>query len=170
VGVTVASDRGSVIREHPYLAAYLGALSAVWLVSILTWTFEPGVTPVLHPVAQALQFILVVIASTLAALRLRARPPVIDAGAPLGSYDGRWTGSDDVGAQSFWSAVRVGAVAMVVNVVILILLDLALAGAAAWPGTSISWIGAGIGAGVVLGMLGAVLALGVSLILRHRPR
>jgi hypothetical protein len=168
--MTVARDRRSVVRDHPHLVAYLVALSAVWLVSILTWTVRPGETPALHPVAQALQYLLVVFAATLAALRLRARPPMNDGEALLGFYDLRWTISDDVGAQSFWSAVRLGAVAMVVNVVILIVLDLALAGGAAGPGTALGWIGAGIGAGAVLGMFGALVALGVSAILRHRPR
>ena len=154
----VASDRGRLVRDHPSLVAYAGTLAGVWLVSIFTWTLEPGATPVLHPVAQALQSLPVVLAATLAALRVRAGP------------DRRWRESDDVGALSFWSAVRVGALAMVVNVVIFIVLDLALAGGASWPGTAIGWIGAGIGAGVMLGMLGAVVALGIAAVLRHRPR
>lgn len=157
-------------RAHPYLVGYAVVLVVTWVASIVTWTVPDGRTPELHPVAQAAQYLLVLVASTLAALQLRAHPGDGGAGATLGFYELRWSISDDVGARSFWTAVRIGALAMLVNVAILVVADLVVSGGAAGIGAYLAWIGAAVAAGGVIGMFGALIALAAAPVLRRMRR
>lgn len=152
------------VRARPYLVAYLVVLAAVWLVSLATLQPSNGV-PELHPTAQALQYLIVLVASTLAALRLRIEPDPERADAIFGFHEMRLTVRDDLDGHTFWTALAVGAAAMTVNVVILIVLDVAT-GAAGNVGDYIGWIGAAIAAGVVIGIIGAIVAFGIHAALR----
>ena len=149
---------GSFVRRHPFLATYLGALAAVWLVTGLTWQASVDGALRLDPIAQALQYLLVLAAATLASLRLRILARDDGAGAVFGFYERRWAIADDVGGRTFWTALWIGAAAMVVNVLLFVVADLATGGPAAIP-TYVAWVGSGIAAGGVIGMFGAVLAL-----------
>lgn len=164
----MAVDRGGHFRNHPFLAAYLVALTAVWAVTIATWSVRPGQTLDLHPVAQVLQYLLVVVAATLAALRIRVEPRDLRSGSAFAYYDLRWEVSDDIGGQAFWTALWVGAAAMTANVVLLALADLAIAGGAAGGLTYLEWIGAGIASGAILGMFSTFIAVAVAWLLRRR--
>lgn len=152
-------ERGSLLREHPFLVVYLVALLLIWAASAATWSIRPGAPPALHPVAQGLQYLLVVLASTLAALRLRTQPVQDGGTGGFRWYDYEWRISDDVGARSFWTAAWVGIVAMEANVAFLILSDLVAGGGGAGIGTYLEWVGAGLAAGFVIGMFSAFLAL-----------
>lgn len=164
--MALRSYRWSVVRGHPFLVAYLAALVAVWLASAATWKVAAGEPPDLHPVAQGLQYILVVIAATLAALRLRVEPRETRADALLGFYDLRWSLSDDIGGQTFWTAIWVGSAAMLVNVLVLVVADLLLESGGV--GSYIAWIGSGIASGALLGMFSALIAFVIALVLRRR--
>ena len=167
--MSLDADRSSLLRDHPYLVTYLAALGIAWIATVATWSTSEGRTPDLHQIAQAVQYLLVVLAATLSALQLRARPGDEQGEATLGFYDRRWSITDDIGARSFWSAVRIGALAMVVNVLIFIVADVLVAGGAAGIGTYAGWIGAAVGAGAIIGMVGALIAL-VIVTLRRRVR
>ena len=164
--MTAAGDRRSLVRDHPFLAAYLGALAAVWAFSIATWTVRGGQPPALHPVAQGLQYLLVVVAATLAALQLRIGGRETRADAEFRMFDRAWSIRDDIAGQAFWTALWVGAAAMVLNIVILALADLLVAGGSAGVRTYFEWIGSGIAAGAVLGMFSALLAAIVAWLIR----
>lgn len=157
------------IRAHPYLAAYGAAFLAIWVVTVATWTIRPATTPDIHPTAALLQYILVVAAATLAALRIRIEWAGSRPEATLGFFDYRWRISDNVSGHSFWIAVAIGIAAMVVNVVLLAALDVLVTGNVAL-GSYLSWIGAGIGAGTLLGMAGAILAAVAGILLRRLRR
>ena len=165
--MTIAGERRSLMRAHPFLVAYLAALAAVWLVTIATWTVRPGEPPDLHPLAQVLQYLLVVLAATLAALRLRVQPREPDHDAQFGFYDLRWSIPNDLGGQTFWAAMGIGVVAMLANIVLLVVADLLL-GAAAGVGAYLGWLGAGVGAGALIGIFSALIALVVASVLRRR--
>lgn len=158
----IAADRRSLVRGHPFLLTYLVALAVVWLLSVVTWTIDGG-TPSLAPLAQGLQYLLVVVAATLAALRLRFEPQPTRADAQFGYGERRWSVEDDVGGRTFWMAIGVGMVAMVVNVVIFILADLAATGGGN-VGEWLGWIAAGIGAGAIIGLFSSLIALVVATI------
>ena len=164
--MTIAGDRRSLVRGHPFLAAYLAALVLVWLVTVATWTVRPGEPPALHPLAQVLQYLLVVLAATLAALRLRVEPREPSADAQFGFYDVRWSVPNDIGGQTFWTAMGIGVVAMLANIVLLVVADLLLGGAAG-VGGYLAWLSAGVGAGALLGMFSALIALVVAAVLRR---
>jgi hypothetical protein len=168
--VTATGERRSLIRRHPFLAIFLVGLVGVWVVSALTWAVDAEGILQLHPLAQALQYLLVVLAATLAGLRLRIQPRELRQQTVLGFFDHRLAISDDTGGQAFWTAVGIGALVMGVNVAILVLADLAVTGGAAGAGSYLAWVGAGVAAGAVLGMLSAFLALFAALILRRRHR
>lgn len=165
--MTMSADPRAFVSAHPFLALYLVALAVVWGVTVATWTIGSGQPPSLHPVAQGLQYLLVMVAATLGALRLRVEGRETRANAEFGFYDLRWSIADDVGGQAFWTALWVGAAAMVVNVVLLAVADL-LTGGAAGFGTYFEWIGTGLAAGAVVGMFSAFVAVGVAAILRRR--
>ena len=166
--MTAADAPDSVVRNHPFLSAYLAVLLVVWLVSAATWTLGADGALELHPIAQALQYLLVVVAATLAGLRLRVQPRDVREGATFGFYDLRWSVAHDVGGDAFWTAVGIGAGAMVLNVTILVLADLAVAGGAAGVAAYLEWIGAAIAAGAILGMLSAFIAVAVAIVVRRR--
>lgn len=166
--MTVVPGRRSVAKEHPFLVLYLVVLAVVWVVSIATWTLREGEPPALHPVGQALQYLLVVVAATLGGLRLRLDARETRSDAQFRFYDLGWSISDDIGGQVFWRAMAVGAAAMVANVVLLALADLVVAGGSAGLRTYLEWVGTGIAAGVVLGMFSAFLAVGIAAIVRRR--
>lgn len=151
-----------------FVVAYLVALVAVWTFTVATWSVGGGATPSLHPIAQALQFLLVVAAGMLIALYLRGRAGDMGS-ATLGFYERRWTISDDTGARTLWPAAFAGAAAMLANVAILIVADL-LIGAGASAGSYLEWVGAGIGAGLLLGTFGALAAAGVAAVGRLSRR
>lgn len=155
----MVGERVSLLREHPFLVVYLIALLLIWAASAATWSIRPGASPDLHPVAQGLQYLLVVLASTLAALRLRTQPVQDGATGGFRWYDYEMRISDDVGARSFWAAAWVGIVAMEANVAFLVVADLVAAGGGAGIGTYIQWVGAGLAAGFVIGMFSAFVAL-----------
>lgn len=158
-------QRTSLVRGHPFLTVYLIVLGAVWAISALTWTVAANGSLELHPGAQALQYVLVVLAATLAALRLRVEPRQTQDDAQFGFYDLRWSISSDVGSRTFWAAIAVGAGAMIVNVGLLTVADV-LAGAGAGLGTYVEWAGSGLAAGAVLGMFSALLAIPIAAIYR----
>lgn len=166
--MAVASDRRSFVREHPFLTAYLVALVVVWAITAATWTVRAGEAPALHPLAQVLQYLLVLVAAVLAALRLRVGTRETRDDARFGFYDLRWAIRDDIGGQTFWTALWVGAAAMMVNVILLAFADLVVGGASAGLGTYLEWLGAGLAAGAVLGMFGALLAAVIALAVRRR--
>ena len=159
--------RRSLVREHPFLALYLAALAVVWVVTIATWTVRSGQPPAFHPVAQGLQYLLVAIAATLAALRLRIETREMRADAGFRFHDLGWTISDDIGGQTFWTALWVGVAAMLVNILLLALADLVTGGSSGLR-TYLEWMGTGIAAGAVLGMFSALIAWAVAAILRRR--
>lgn len=160
-------ERRAFAIAHPFLVAYLAALVAVWGFSVLSWTARPGSTPELHPVAQALQYVLAAVAATLAALRLRVQPPQMREGSGFQFYDLHWEVADDVGGQAFWTAIFVGAAAMVVNVVLLAVADVAVGGASAGFGTYLGWIGSAMAAGAILGLFSTLLALVIAVVVRR---
>lgn len=145
---------------HRFVVAYLVVLVVVWAFSVVTWRVGDGATPSLHPIAQVLQFLLVVVAGMLAALYLRSQGGD-PGGATFGWYDRRWTVSDDIGARTLWPAVLVGGAAMLLNVLILVVADQVVGGGAG-SDRYLEWVGAGIGAGLVLGSFGALAAAGVA--------
>jgi hypothetical protein len=158
------TDRRAPLRGHPFLVAYLVALVVVWTVTVLTWEVRGG-TLELSGLAQVLQYLLVGVASALAALRLRVEAREAPADAMFGFYDLRWTVADDIGGRTFWLAMGVGVVAMVVNIVLLVAADLFVAGGSD-PGTYAAWLGGGIAAGGIVGMFGALLAAAVAVVMR----
>jgi hypothetical protein len=157
------TDRWAPVRGHPFLAAYVVALVAVWSVTALTWDVRGG-TLELSPLAQVLQYLLVGIAAALAALRLRVQAREA-ADAMFGFGELRWAVADDIGGRTFWLAMGVGVVAMVVNIALLVAADLLVAGGSE-PGTYAAWLAGGIAAGGIVGMFGALLAAGVAVVMR----
>jgi len=143
------------VSLRAYVGAYLVALVAVWSVSVATWTLRDGATPALHPIAQGLQYLLVVVAAMIAALYLRRRVRELDQ-AIIGYGDRRWVISDDVGARTLWPSAFIGACAMLVNVALLVLADLAVGDGRSAP-MYLAWVGAAIGSGLLLGTFGALL-------------
>ena len=164
----LARDRRSVVKGHPFLLAYLAVLASVWLFSIATWDVVDG-TPVLAPLAQGLQYLLVVVAATLAALRLRVEPQESRADALFGYGRLRWSVTDDVGGRTFWTAIGVGMLAMLVNIVLYIAADLLVTGGGD-VGEWMGWIGAGIGAGAILGLFSSLVALVVATVVSNLRR
>lgn len=158
----IAADRRSLVRGHPFLVTYLVALAVVWLLSVATWAVDDG-TPSLAPLAQWLQYLLVVVAATLAALRLRVEPQPMRADALFGFGQLRWTVEDDVGGRTFWTAIGVGMLAMLVNVILFVLADLVVTGGGD-VGEWLEWIGSGIGAGAIIGLFSSLIALVVATI------
>ncbi len=155
--ITRGGGAGATLRSHPYLAAYLALLAVVWVASVTTWTIVDG-PPVLHPLAQGLQFLVVAVAGTLAALRIRLEGREMRADALLGYGERRWTLSDDLGGQTFWWAVFAGIAAMLVNVLLLMAGDL-LATGGGDIGVWLGWIEAGVGAGAIIGLFCSLIAL-----------
>jgi hypothetical protein len=150
----------SFVRAHPYLGIYLVLLAVVWIVSVAT--LEPGDgTPQLHPVAQVLQYVIVLVATTLAALRLRIEPDPGRADAVFGFHEMRVTVRDDIDGHTFWTALLVGAAAMTINVLLLAALD-RVTGGAGDVATYVGWVGAAIASGVVIGVIGAILAAAIN--------
>lgn len=158
----LAHDRPSQVRGHPFLVTYLVVLAAVWLFSLATWNVDDG-TPSLAPLAQGLQYLLVVVAATLAALRLRVEPQAMRADAQFGFGQLRWSIKDDVGGRTFWSAIGVGMLAMLGNVLLFVFADLVATGGGD-VGEWVAWIGAGIGAGAIIGLFSSLIALLVATI------
>jgi hypothetical protein len=163
-------ERRSSASAHPFLVAYLAAFVAVWVFSVVTWTARPGSTPELHPVAQVLQYVLAAVAATLAALRLRVQPPEMREGAGFQFYDLHWEVNDDVGGQAFWTAIAVGAAAMIVNVVLLAVADVAVGGGSAGFATYLGWIGSAMAAGAILGLFSTLVALAIATVVRRVRR
>jgi hypothetical protein len=159
-------ERSSFVRQRPFLAAFLVALAVVWAVSVATWTVDQGGVLQLHPVAQGLQYLLAVIAATLAGLRLRLQPRERGQ-AVLGFFDRQLAIADDPGGHAFWIGTGIGALVLAVNVVILVLADLVVGGGTAGLATYLGWIGGGVAAGAILGMLSAFVAVVVAFLLRR---
>lgn len=156
-------------HAQSFLALYVAALIVVWLVTVATWTVARGQPLELHPAAAGLQYLLVVLAATLAALQLRLGPADDHPSASFGWFDYRWSIPDDVGGRSFWRAMGIGALAMEVNVALLIVADV-IAASAAGSGSYLEWLGSGIAAGGVLGIVGALLAAVGGAVIRRRAR
>lgn len=153
-------DERTLLTRHPFLIAYLVALAGVWVVTAATWSAAGG-TLVLDPLAQALQYLLVVAAATLAALRLRIEPQPQRADAQYGFGQLRWSVEDDVGGRTFWVAIAVGMVAMLVNVLLYIVADGLVTGRAD-VGQWVEWLAAGLAAGAILGLFSSLAALVVA--------
>lgn len=148
----------AAIATRPYLATYLAAVIATWLLSALTWRVQPGRPIELASLAQALQYLLVLLAGALAALHVRSRAGGYDSPATVRFYDYELALPDDSGGATFWRGIAAGIVAMLANVAFVVAADLVAAAGAAGGGSYIGWIGAGIAAGGVLGMFGALFA------------
>lgn len=148
----------ATIAARPYLAAYLAAVIATWLLSALTWRVQAGRPVELAPLAQVLQYLLVLLAGALAALHVRSRAGSYDGSATVRFYDYELALPDDRGGATFWRGIVAGIVAMLANVAFVIAADLVVAGGAAGGGSYVGWIGAGVAAGGVLGMFGALFA------------
>ena len=148
----------AAIAARPYLATYLAAVIATWLLSALTWRVQAGRPIELAPLAQGLQYLLVLLAGALAALHVRSRARSYDASATVRFYDYELALPDDSGGATFWRGIAAGAIAMLANVAFVIGADLVVAGGAAGAGSYLGWIGAGVAAGGVLGMFGALFA------------
>ncbi len=160
--------RGSFARDHTDLVAYVGALMVVWVISVATWSVRASEPPQLHQFAVALQYLLVLLVGTVAAFRLRESPSDDSGGGAFRWDDREWRIADDVGGRAFWRAVAAGAVAMEVNVLLLVSADLLAARGAGGLGTYLGWLGTGLVLGALIGMLGAVVALVVSWMLGRR--
>lgn len=160
----------SVVSAHPYVALYVAAFVGVWGFSIATGTTEPSGRFVLHPIAQGLQYMLVVLAASLAGYRLRVEDRDEQAQVRFAWGDRIWEVAHDTGGRSFWSCVWVGIVAMEANIALLIAADLAVTGTrgSTAPGDYLAWIGAGIAAGAFLGMFSAVIPLAAAAVWRPR--
>jgi hypothetical protein len=141
---------------HPLVVAYVVALTLVWIVTILTWTVRSGASPEIAPIAQALQYLLVLVSSTVTALGVRRAAPAAIDGAIFGFYDLRWTVPNDAGGQAFWRALGVGIATMLVNIALLIVADAVIGARDA--GTYRACIGGGLAVGALLGLAGAVVA------------
>jgi hypothetical protein len=168
--MTGVPGRTSLVRSHPFLAAYAAVLLVAWLVTVATWSTRPGELPVLHPVAQALQYVVVAIAATLAALRILVQPPELREGGSFRFYDLQWQVRDDTGGQAFWTALWVGAAAMAVNVALLAVADVFVGDGAGGILTYLEWLGTGIAAGGAIGMFAALPAAGIASIVRRLGR
>lgn len=165
-----AEPARSVIGRRPFLVAYLAALVVAWAITLATSDVVNG-TFVLAPLAQGLQYVLVLVAATLAALRLRVEPQPARADAQFGFGELRWAIEDDVGGRTFWTAIGIGMLAMLVNVALYVLADLA------WTGGGdvdewVEWLAGGIGAGAIIGLFSSLVALVVATIVSgvHRRR
>jgi hypothetical protein len=158
------TDRWASVRGHPFLVAYLAALVVVWGVTVATWEVRRG-TLELAPIAQGLQYLLVGIAAALASMRLRVEARDDPADAMFGFYDLRWTVRDDIGGRTFWLAMGVGVAAMLVNIALLVIADVLVAGGSAL-GTYAAWLGGGIATGGIVGMFGALLAAALAVVMR----
>lgn len=150
---------------HPLVIAYVVALALVWIVTIATWSVRSGSNPELSPLAQVLQYLLVLAASVIAALGVRRDAPATIEGATFGFYDVRWTVPNDAGGQAFWRALGIGVATMLVNIAILIVADVIIGARDA--GTYLAWIGGGLAVGCLLGLGGAVVASVLALVLRR---
>lgn len=151
--------------EHRLVVAYAVALALVWAVTILTWTARSEASPELAPIAQALQYLLVLVASAVAAFGVTRAAPAPMEDATFGFYDLRWRILDESGGRAFWRALGIGVATMLVNIAILIVADILVGARDA--GTYLAWIGGGLVAGALLGSAGAIVASVVAMALRR---
>ena len=145
------------------LRAYLVALVAAWSIAAATSTVSGGRLE-LSPIAQGLQYLLVVLAAILAGNRLirmsRGQEPE---DAMFGFYERRWAVRQDLGGRVWWTCIWAGIAAMVGNVAILAVAEILFAGSGgAHLGEYLGWIGLGVAAGAVIGSFSALLAVAVS--------
>ncbi|HEU5325233.1 MAG TPA: hypothetical protein VFV59_05060 [Candidatus Limnocylindria bacterium] len=154
-------------NRRPWLMAYAVALAVVWIVTVLTWDVRSGSNPELSTVAQLLQYLLVLAASTVIALIARLAAAAMPEDETVELFDGRLTFASDGGSgHAFWLALAVGTGTMLVNIALLIAAD-ALVGARD-PGTWLAWIGGGLAVGCLLGLAGAMVASVLAMVVRRR--
>ncbi len=155
---------------HPYLAVFLIALGLTWAVTLITLRRVPSDGVELAPVAALLQYLLVVLAAVLAAVQLRRSGRDELATATFRWWDAEWTIADGVGGSSFWHALGAGVLAMELNVVLLILVNIVAGSQLGGAATYLEWLGIGLAVGVVLGILGAVVGAGATAVLGRLAR
>ena len=111
----VAPRYTSIPIRHPHLAIYLIGLLVAWTVTTMTWTRSGGGRIELQPLAQVLQYLLVILAAVLAGDRLiRASMRREEADdATFGFYEHRWTVKRDLSGRVWWTCVWAGMAASV---------------------------------------------------------
>ena len=145
----------------PQLVAYVTALAITWFVAALTWSVGSDGRLELAPTAQALQYLLVALAATLAGHRVltteRSRDP---AAVPFGWGRHRWEIVDDVGGRTWWACIGAGIAAMVLNVLLLIAAEVVVGHAvlASAVADYFAWLGGAVASGALIGSFAALIA------------